>query len=267
MSTSFGRSSRLIFSLGVVHSYKLSLQSSLFVHSVNVIRRAVASYGQEEQLPQALTKGGRQKDGKKRKGKKRKGEGEKAKRGGKKQKKRKRKKEKRGGKKRGDKRKGGIEREFRSEAKIGEPIWAFFFFNIAIMLPPLQRFDFGGGRRSSSKIAFMGCLREQKYARKGRFQAQKSALRSLQASTGITTHRPWLRYKWTKFSRKEPSQIGIEPRKRGLKFCSSIRLNVKYELQVQFEFKYKQKGTKLHRDRTEKKRFKVLLCHKPQCKI
>ena len=40
--------------------------------------------------------------------------------------------------------------------------------------------------------------------------------------------------KWTEFSRKEPSHIGIEPRKRGLKFCSSIRLNVKYELQVQF---------------------------------
>ena len=121
----------------------------------------MASYGQEEQLPQALTKGGRQKDEKKKEGEKTKRRREKSeKKRGKVKKKREEE-----GKKRGEKRKGGIEREFRSQAKIGQPIWVFFFFNIAIMVSPLQRFDFGGGRRSSSKIAFMGCLRGQKFAK------------------------------------------------------------------------------------------------------
>ena len=42
-------------------------------------------------------------------------------------------------------------------------------------------------------------------------------------------------FNWTEFSRKEePSHIGIEPRKRGLKFCSSIRLNVKKNFKFNF---------------------------------
>ena len=91
------------------------------------------------------------------------------------------------------------------------------------MLPPLQRFDFGGGRLSSSKIAFMGCLREQKYAR--HLRALSSAKISPEGLTSVERHHnPQAQVKVIKVNRcpeglrSAPRSIWVAPR------CAEARL-------------------------------------------